>query len=63
MYQKGDEVLRCAPFSYTVRAEILPHVCDFCLQTTYENPGNSFNLKKCTGEEEQTVFLTFPAYF
>jgi len=49
MYQKGDEVLRCAPFSYTVRAAILPHVCDFCLQTTYENPGNSFNLKKCTG--------------
>jgi len=49
MFTKGVEVLRCTPFSYTVRGDILPNVCDFCLQTTFENAGSSFNVKKCTG--------------
>jgi hypothetical protein len=55
MYQKGEEVMRCAPFSYIIRAAILPNVCDFCLQTTFENARNSFNVKKCTGKKEEKV--------
>ena len=53
MYRKGVEVLRCNPFSYTVRGEILSNVCEFCLQTTFENAGKSFNLKKCAGKFQQ----------
>ena len=50
MYLRGDEIIRCDPFSYVVKSSILPNVCDFCLQTTFENAGKSFTVKKCTGK-------------
>ena len=50
MNLRGDEIIRGDPFSYVVKSSILPNVCDFCLQTTFENSGKSFTVKKCTGK-------------
>ena len=57
MYQKGDEILRCTPFSHIVKASISSNVCDFCLQTTFENEANSFSVKKCAGEILKRIYF------
>ena len=45
VYQKGQEILRCQPFTYIVDHEFRSIVCDYCLKL---NESNSKPLKKCS---------------
>ena len=41
-YQRGQEIMRCKPFTYTVCDNNVSSVCDNCLEE------NFYTLQKCT---------------
>ena len=45
VYEKGQEILRCQPFTYIVDHDFRSIVCDYCLKL---NESNSKPLKKCS---------------
>ena len=42
-YQRGEEVLRCQPYSYVIYSNFRSTVCDFCLKFKTDQ-----SLKKCS---------------
>ena len=47
-YQKGQEVLRCQPFTYVIYSNYRAIVCDYCLKYSKNVLVNDQDLKKCS---------------
>ena len=55
MYKRGQEVLRCQPFSYMVKSSYRSRVCDFCLQI---KDGNETSTIKTFGGSPRIVYVS-----
>ena len=48
VYQRGQIVLQCQPFSYIVEFSVRSKVCDFCLDSMLDREKCELNFKRCS---------------
>ena len=48
VYQRGQIVLQCQPFSYIVEFSVRSKVCDFCLDSMLDKEKYELNFKRCS---------------
>ena len=56
VYQRGQEILKCEPFTYVVKSEALSTYCDFCLLTKIDKHCSEV-MKRCRDSAITQTYL------